>query len=273
MNRMSAAIGTREGAVPTHGPSCPREGGRGLVAIDRDLAGNVRVTVLDSSCAIGAQRVALPLALQSVLDGDKASVNKNRKQWIANIKEYATIVAWLAGILLGLALFGDVFRANPVVTTLFASAAACLLRLRPVWTCFTPSGLRCVRGILMGIALLTSLMLWDVSGRDAVRNSVGAQFVDGYRHWKGETVVDVNDEGEEGEKYLGDKWKCRNQSGKLALEALDWALLIALVALPWLTWKAPNATIELSEKLAADCDRRPDTDLHEVTGRNRGSAE
>jgi hypothetical protein len=176
-------------------------------------------------------------------------VNKSGNEWIANIKEWATIIVGLGGIILAIVFFSDVFHANPITTTLFAPVAACLLRLRPVWTCFTPSGLRCVRGILMCVAVLTSLLLWSVTGRDAVRNSVGAQFVDGYRHWKGETVTDVDDEGEEGERYLRDNWKCRNQSGKLALEVLEWALLVAIVALPWLTWKVTAPLVGFSEKL------------------------
>lgn len=156
------------------------------------------------------------------------------------MRQWAIGIAVFTAFVFGLIWFGDAFRANMllfatvwVVTPIFA----CFLHRRAVSACFTLSGLRRLRGVLMAIVIAISFAMF--ANHDQVRNRVGKRFVEGYTNWRAEPEID--DYGRE--YYPEDDWTAKNRTGRLGLELFGLMMLGAVFGLPALTWTATNSAI------------------------------
>jgi hypothetical protein len=135
---------------------------------------------------------------------------------------------------------GALFRANvPAFALLWVAAPllACLLHRRTVAACFTLKGLRSVQGVLLAVVICISVAMF--AHRDKLRNRFGERFIEGYQHWRAETEID--DEGRE--YYPGDEWEAKNLSGRWAVGLFGLGLLVAVIALPVVTWRASKSAI------------------------------
>lgn len=162
--------------------------------------------------------------------------------------EYAKVVGvfvLMGGMLLGLAIIGEGFQKHTIgFAILWLSAPVFGWRLnQPKFSAlFTVAGVRFFRGLLMTIVVAISFMMFF--GGYQLRDKVGRSFVEGYRHWRAEPVeLDTDDT-----YYPGDHWTARNASGRFAMEALEWTVLIAVFTLPWITNLLTQRAVSKREK-------------------------
>lgn len=73
-----------------------------------------------------------------------------------------------------------------------------------------------------------------------VRNRFGQRFVAGYHHW--EVGVGTED--------YADIWATKRPSGRWGLELFEFALVLGMIGLPAVTWKAATSAIYKKE---AEC--------------------
>jgi hypothetical protein len=167
---------------------------------------------------------------------------------VHRLLEYAKVVGvfvLMGGMLLGLAIIGEGFQKHTIgFAILWLSAPVFGWRLnQPKFSAlFTVAGVRFFRGLLMTIVVAISFMMFF--GGYQLRDKVGRSFVEGYRHWRAEPVeLDTDDT-----YYPGDHWTARNASGRFAMEALEWTVLIAVFTLPWITNLLTQRAVSKREK-------------------------
>jgi hypothetical protein len=160
-------------------------------------------------------------------------MNKHIKQWVIGI-------SGVIGLVYGLMLFGDAFRAYTLPFALLWIAVpifACFLGRRSISACFTLAGLRRLQTTLM--IVVVALSFGTFAAWDHVRNQFGRHFVQGYRYWRAEPDVDDN-----GQMYYpGDGWTAKNRSGRWGVELFGLAVLVGVFALPALTLWATRYAI------------------------------
>lgn len=157
----------------------------------------------------------------------------------AQVKELALGIVLYFGFPLGLVIFAVIFEAftlSLAVIWLAAPLGTGLLNLRSVSACFTLTGIRRLRGIVMVAVVTTSALmcLAIVYRPDLIRNPIGRRFVQGYRTWQAEPEV--------GDDPV-DRWTATNRSGRWGLQFFELTIFAAGFILPALTWKASSSAI------------------------------
>jgi hypothetical protein len=172
-------------------------------------------------------------------------MNSRVKQWVFGI-------LGVVGVIYGLMLFGDAFRAY---TTPFAVVwiaipiFACFLRRQSLLASFTLSGLRRLQTAFIVVVLALSFTMFV--GHDHIRNQFGRHYVQGYHYWRGQT--DEDDYGRP--YYVGDEWTAITRSGRWLVSLFEWVVFAGVFALPAITLKATGAAIDKKEaESAGRCD-------------------
>ena len=170
---------------------------------------------------------------------------------IEKIVMWVTIGGSFIAIWFGLGLLGDAFRSNALLFALLWIAApisAYFLNRQSLSSWFTLTGMRRVQVVLMIVVIAISFLMF--AGHYIVRNQIGERFVKGYRSWP-----HIPADGEEPDPYVGspiyagDDWMViRNPAGEWALTAFELLLMVAVFALPVITWKASDAAIHRVEQ-------------------------
>ncbi len=153
-----------------------------------------------------------------------------------------------AGFFFGLMWLADAFRAYPLhfaFLWLIIPIFAILLNHHLILESFTLVGLRRIRGVLMIVVVVTSVMVFF--DRGAIRNPIGKSLVQGYRHWRGEPEMMITDEGKVW-FYSEDIWTASDQPGRWALQLFDVTLMVGVVLVPTITWKASDNAIWKKKK-------------------------
>lgn len=147
----------------------------------------------------------------------------------------------LIAVGIAIMLFGEAFRAHIflfLAIWLFLPALSVVIRK---WGIFEAKNLRQLR---TGFMIFVVAISWYVFiGWDDIRNHIGKNYIDGYRHWTIETG-----ENDNGETTYGQDWTAKNASGRRVLNVLQVLALILAVGSPVITWKGLESAIRQIER-------------------------
>jgi len=149
------------------------------------------------------------------------------------------IIISLIAMLILLNVFGSAFRTFTVfflVFWLLLPIIALSARNPYVFSLFSYSGIRFVRGLLAGLAVLISFALF--ANYEHFRDRIGERFIKGYR------VSYYTDTDDFGRLIRESDVHTRSASSQFLLWVSEWVLLVFCVGNPVVTWKAGSKMID-----------------------------
>jgi hypothetical protein len=130
-----------------------------------------------------------------------------------------------------LMVYGEVFRAHmPAFLFLwvFLPVVAWWLNTPRMRSQFPIAALKVFRGILLTVVVLISVA--SFSHYDRIRDAIGERYVEGYR------VLLYEDTDDYGRPVRTGVVQTAHWYSKLALWLVEWLIVVACLALPFLTW-------------------------------------
>ena len=155
-------------------------------------------------------------------------------------------IEWVFGLLafvaIGIAciLFGEAFRAHIflfLAVWLFLPLLSVFIRK---WELLDLASLRKLRPWFMVIVVAVSAYVGF--GWDDIRNHIGNNYLDGYRHWTVE-----RGENDDGSTTYGEDWTANDSIGTRALHHASLLGTILAIVCPWITWKSLVGAINKKE--------------------------